>query len=321
MIDNFGRDINYFRVSVTDRCNLRCLYCMPRVGVPKKRHEDILSLELIYKICQSAVALGIKKIRLTGGEPLIRKNIVRLVRDLAGLKRFGLRELTMTTNAVLLAQYASELKAAGLDRVNISLDSLREEKFTDITGRAGAMREAQAGLRAALEAGLSPVKVNVVLIGGVNEDEIEDFVNLTREEGVEVRFIELMPLGEAGAWEKARFIPNTEVLRRVPRLVPIAGRRGGMVARLYRLPEAAGTVGLISPLSSHFCAECNRIRLTPDGKLKPCLHSAEELDFRAYGENRLSEFLSDGIRRKPDRHMMRDSNFVPVARKMHEIGG
>ncbi|MDR1962110.1 MAG: GTP 3',8-cyclase MoaA [Gracilibacteraceae bacterium] len=320
MLDKYNRVINYFRVSVTDRCNLRCRYCMPEEGKPKLEHRDILKLETIEKIARVAVGLGIEKIRVTGGEPLVRKGVVGLIRNLAALKKEGLRELTMTTNGTLLSAYAEDLRRAGLDRVNISLDSLREENFRAIT-RRGSLPRLMEGVRAAREAGLSPVKINVVLIGGVNDDEIEDFVGLTTHQGIEVRFIELMPLGEASDWEANHFISNSEVLRRVPRLIPLPAQSGGMVARMYKLPGGRGSVGLISPLSSHFCAECNRIRLTPDGKLKSCLHSAEELDFRDYGEERVEEFLRGGILNKPLRHLIREENFVPVTRKMHEIGG
>lgn len=319
MIDNYGRNINYLRISVTDLCNLKCKYCMPEKGVLKKEHREILSLETIEKIAYTAVKIGISKIRITGGEPLVRKGIMDLILKIWKLKNKGLQELGMTTNGILLKDRAEDLKRAGLTRVNISLDTLDETKYREIT-RCGGMKDVMEGIRAAKEAGLMPIKLNVVLIGGFNDDEIEAFVNLTGDEDLEVRFIELMPLGEAAKWNPKQFLPSAEILKRVPDLIPLAVREGS-VARLFQLPNGKGKVGIISPLSNHFCNSCNRIRITPDGKLKPCLHSNVELDFRNYGENNLEKFLMDGIKIKPVRHCIQSSEFIPVARNMNEIGG
>lgn len=318
MIDSYGREINYLRISVTDLCNLKCRYCMPKKGVPKKDHNDILSLEQIARIAEAAVKLGITKIRLTGGEPLVRRGILDLVRDVASLKDRGLKELGLTTNGILLKKYALELKTRGLDRVNISLDTMDETKYKEIT-RGGNIKDVWAGIEAAKEADLSPIKLNVVLIGGFNDDEIEDFVNLTINEEIEVRFIELMPIGEAGHWGKGHFLAGNEILKRMPRLIPLPFKGHGTVSRMYKLPNSKGKVGIISPLSSHFCNFCNRIRITPDGKLKPCLHSNIEIDFRNY--NDLEQFLLDGISSKPYKHCIQSSEYEPIRRNMHEIGG
>ncbi len=320
MIDAYNRDINYLRISVTDLCNLKCKYCMPEKGIPKKEHQEILRLETIEKIAQAAVKIGINKIRLTGGEPLIRKGILELVENIGKLKAKGLKDLGLTTNGLLLKRFAEPLKKAGLTRVNISLDSLDENKYQAIT-RCGQLKDVLEGIQAAKEAKLFPLKLNVVLIGGFNDDEIEDFVGMTIDQDVEVRFIELMPLGEASDWDKSHFLSGTEILKRVQRLIPMPFKGHGSVARLYKLPNSKGKVGIISPLSSHFCNYCNRIRITPDGKLKPCLHSNVEIDIRNYQENNLERYLLDGIKAKPIRHCMLSNDFIPVARNMHEIGG
>ncbi|ATW23654.1 GTP 3',8-cyclase MoaA [Candidatus Formimonas warabiya] len=319
MIDSYGRDIDYLRISVTDLCNLKCRYCMPEKGVNKKNHHEILRLETIEKVAQAAVKLGINKIRLTGGEPLIRKGIIDLVNRIAQLKTKGLKDLGLTTNGILLKEYALQLRKAGLTRVNVSIDSLDQAKFQTIT-RGGNVQDVLDGIKAAKEAGLLP-KLNVVLIGGFNDEEIEDFVYMTLEDDVEVRFIELMPLGEAANWDKKHFLSGTEIMNRVPRLIPLPFKGHGGVARLYKLPNSKGKVGIISPLSSHFCHYCNRIRITPDGKLKPCLHSNMELDIKNYREEYLEKFLMDGIKCKPLKHCIQSNDYIPIERNMNEIGG
>lgn len=320
MIDAYNRDINYLRISVTDLCNLKCKYCMPEKGIPKKEHRQIMRLETIEKVARAAVKIGINKIRLTGGEPLVRKGIVELVENIGKLKGKGLKDLGMTTNGLLLKKYAEQLKKAGLTRVNVSLDSLDEQKYQAMT-RCGKLSDVLEGIQAAKEAGLFPLKLNVVLIGGYNDDEINDFVELTMDQDIEIRFIELMPLGEASGWDEKYFLPCAEIIKRVPRLIPMPFKGHGSVARLYKLPNSKGKVGIISPLSSHFCNYCNRIRITPDGKLKPCLHSHVEIDIKQYGEDNLEKFLLDGIKAKPFRHCIQSNDFIPVTRNMHEIGG
>jgi len=318
MIDNFGRRINYLRVSVTDLCNLRCAYCMPAEGVNKKEHQDIMRLEEIENIVKAAVKLGIDKVRITGGEPLVRKGIVGLVENLAGIE--GLKDLSMTTNGLLLKKYAPDLKQAGLHRLNISLDSLDRAKYRRMT-RCGDLGDVWEGIKIAEEVGFSPLKINVVLIGGYNDDEIEDFVNLTLKDDVEVRFIELMPLGEAKNWPEDSFISNETVLRKVPRLIPLPFKGHGTVARMFRLPNGKGKVGLISPLSSHFCNYCNRIRVTADGKLKSCLHSTREIDLKDVRPDQLPRLLGEGIKAKPTKHNISTKDRSQVERNMNEIGG
>lgn len=280
MIDSCGRNIDYLRLSVTDLCNYRCRYCMPEEGVCKRTHSEILSLEELEAIARAAVALGITKIRLTGGEPLVRRGIVELCRRLRRIPE--LQELCLTTNGSLLPDLAAPLREAGVDRLNISLDTLRPERFTQMTCR-GELGQVLEGLAAAEEAGFTNLKLNTVLIGGFNDDEVSDFVRLTQVHPWEVRFIELMPMGPCAQWDRSCFLPNTTVLRHCPELRPLPARG---VARRYRIPGARGTVGLISPLSHEFCADCRRIRVTADGKLKGCLHSREEIDLR--GASRLA---------------------------------
>ena len=316
MRDPCGREIRYLRVSVTDLCNLRCVYCMPPQGVCKRRHGDILSFEEIEEIVRAAVELGVNKIRLTGGEPLVRRGIADLCRRLGAIQ--GVEDLSMTTNGVLLPPLAKELYAAGLRRINISLDTLDAEKYCALT-RGGDLAEALAGIRAAAEAGMSPIKLNAVLIGGLNDDEIPALADLTRQYPVEVRFIELMPMGCAHAFGPEAYLPNSVVLERVPGLQP-EGASG--VAKLYRLPGAPGRVGLISPLSCAFCGRCDRLRLTADGKLKPCLHSGDEIPLRDLHGAALREAILEAVRRKPVRHgelSWRERS--RAGRDMNEIGG
>lgn len=314
MRDQFEREITYLRVSVTDLCNLRCRYCMPE-GVCQMRHEDILSFEEIVEIVSAAAELGVRKVRITGGEPLVRRGCVDLVRMVAAIPRIG--EVDMTTNGVLLARDAAALKAAGLKRVNISLDSLDPEKYKDITG-GGDLKAAVAGIKAAFDAGLTPVKINTVLIGGFNDDEIPAFVELTRRYPVELRFIELMPMG--GQFGKEAYVPGSRVLEMVPALAPIS--QDGGVAQLYRLPDGKGRVGLISPLSRHFCGTCNRLRLTSEGNLKPCLHSDQEILVRGKHGQELQDTLKEAILNKPRMHGTLDADHLSQAgRAMHTIGG
>jgi cyclic pyranopterin phosphate synthase len=291
---------------------------MPEEGIKKKAHQDILSLEEIENIARAAVDIGIRKIRLTGGEPLVRKGILKLVKNLAQIR--GLEDLSLTTNGTLLGKYAQELHKAGLKRINISLDSLDKEKYKNIT-RGGCLAEVFEGIEAAKAAGLGPIKINVVLIKGFNDDEIKDFVKLTLDEKIEVRFIELMPLGEVHRWDSARYVSNDEVLRQVPELIPLPENNYEGVCKMYKLPEGKGLVGLISPISNHFCGECNRIRVTSDGKLKPCLHSNIEINIKNANEENLRELLINGINAKPETHSVKKEEFVPVKRNMNEIGG
>ncbi len=314
MLDGCGRTIDYLRLSVTDLCNYRCRYCMPLEGVAKRDHRDMLSLEELAEIAEACVRCGVKKIRLTGGEPLVRRGIVELCRQLRAIP--GLEELCLTTNGSLLPHLAAPLREAGLDRLNISLDTLRPDRFSEMT-RLGSLSEVLSGIRAAENAGFRDLKFDTVLIGGFNDDEIGDFVNLTREHPWEVRFIELMPMGPCAAWDKSCFLPGDTVLKRIPALQQIASRG---VARRYQLPGAVGTVGLISPVNHDFCAQCRRIRVTADGKLKGCLHSREEINLRGIHGPALEDAIRQGILHKPERHHLAERR-SDTPRNMNQIGG
>ena len=299
---------------MTDLCNLRCVYCMPAGGVEKRRHEDVLTVEELQEIARSAGRCGIRKIRLTGGEPLVRRGIVDICARTAAAP--GVEEVCMTTNGLLLPKLAPELRKAGLRRVNISLDTLSPELYRELT-RVGNIEDAVSGLKAALD-NFQTVKINAVLIGGTNEPEIRQMVYITKDAPVELRFIELMPIGECAHWPRERFLENSAVLEAVPELEP-CGTSG--VARLFSLPNARGRVGLISPLSSHFCPECNRIRITPDGRLKPCLHSAQEIELRGFHGAELDAKLREGICAKPMRHHLSPASPSESLRGMSRIGG
>ena len=314
MQDSCGRTIDYLRLSVTDRCNYRCRYCMPAEGVEKRAHGDILSLEELAEIAAAAVACGVKKIRLTGGEPLVRLGLVDLCRMLRAIP--GVEELCLTTNGSLLPRLAKPLREAGLDRLNISLDTLRPERFAAMT-RLGTLQDVLDGIEAAEAAGFHGLKFDTVLIGRFNDDEILDFVNLSREHPWEMRFIELMPMGPCAGWDRSCFLPAETVLDRVPELVPIESQG---VARRYKLPGALGTVGLISPVSHDFCAECRRVRVTSDGRLKGCLHSREEISLRGLHGEALADAIRQGILHKPERHHLAERP-SDTPRNMNQIGG
>lgn len=315
MRDNYGRTIEYLRLSVTDLCNCRCVYCMEEDGVAKRTHDDILSIEELAEIGAAAVRCGVRKIRLTGGEPLARRGILTLCKALSALD--GLDELTMTTNGSMLGEMAAELKAAGVGRLNVSLDTLRPERFRAIT-RRGELSDVLDGLEAAKAAGFTNTKLNVVLLGGVNDDEIADFVDLTRAGDLSVRFIELMPMGVCAAFPRERFLPADAVLAAVPELVE-AGGDG--VAELYRVPGYRGTVGLIRPMSRRFCAGCDRVRVTADGKLKPCLHSGAEIPLRGLHGEELEKAIRQGAAAKPERHYLARNRRSDTPRTMNQIGG
>lgn len=318
MKDSFGREINYLRVSLTDRCNLRCEYCMPEEGIEKIKHSEILSLEDTYEIIKVFVELGIDKIRFTGGEPLVRLGVVDLISKVSKLE--GVNEIALTTNGVLLEKYAKDLKEAGLTRVNISLDTLDEEKYREIT-RGGELQRVLNGIKTAKEVGLTPIKLNTVLIGGFNEDEIPSIINLTRDEEIDVRFIELMPIGEAAAFAKDKFIPNNKILQEVEGLMPLESKDKSSPALYYRLPGAKGKVGIINPISCKFCKDCNRVRLTSTGMLKLCLHSNREIDLKQHLRDKadLTQIIKDAIYSKEEEHHLEDKEYI--TRNMNQIGG
>ena len=317
MIDKLGRDITYLRISLTDKCNLRCRYCMPEEGVCKRSHYEMMNEDEVVTAVEVAASLGIHKIRLTGGEPLVKKNIVSICRRVAAVE--GIHEVCLTTNGILLPQLGKQLRDAGVNRLNLSLDTLDKDKYAYIT-RIGQLEQFQKGLDAALEAGFDKVKINAVLIGGFNDDEIEALANLTMEYPVDMRFIELMPIQDHDEFGQEAYVPYSRVLEKLPQAVPVP--KDGGVAKLYRLPGAKGNIGLISPISAHFCSECNRLRLTADGKLKPCLHSAEEYSIKGLDKEAMKAVFEQAIWNKPAWHGDLDAvNRSKAGRNMNEIGG
>lgn len=319
--------VDYLRIAVTDRCNLRCVYCMPEEGVDLKTHEEMLSIEEVEKLVQSVASMGIKKIRLTGGEPLVRKNIEILVKKIADVP--GIEHITMTTNGILLGQKARELKAAGLNRVNISLDTLKEDKFKEIT-RWGDLEDVLTGIDKALAEGLVPVKINVVAMKGFNDDEIVDFVDFAVEKGVQVRFIELMPIGESD--EKARIEHlSIEAIKAIIEqkytLIPTDKIVTDGPASNYDIEgHPSGSVGFIGALSNHFCGSCNRLRVTADGKVRLCLHKDIEFDVltllrEGKSKEEIAAFFESIIPLKPTGHSMTEEGWGNQKRKMSQIGG
>lgn len=313
MKDRFGRNITYLRISVTDLCNLRCKYCMPESGVESLCHSDILSIEEIVEIVKVASKNGIKKIRLTGGEPLVRRGFINLCKQISEINE--IEDIAITTNGVYLKEMADELFENKVRRINFSLDTLIKEKYNDITRRNGFDKTMES-LFYAIKKGFK-VKINVVLIGGFNDDEIEDFVNLANKYDLEVRFIELMQIGETANWSKDKFVSNKIVLEKVPKL-EFDGVSG--VAKIYKIKGQKGRIGLISPISCSFCEDCNRIRLTSDGKLKPCLHSKDEINLKGLSGEELEEAFKRGIFEKPEKHHLEDGKSKST-RDMNKIGG
>lgn len=317
MKDGFDREITYLRLSVTERCNLRCRYCMPEEGICKKRHQEMLTEDEMILAVKAAASLGVCKLRITGGEPLIKRNILTICKRAAGVP--GIREVCVTTNGILLPALAGPLREAGVSRLNISLDTLDPEKYAYIT-RCGQLSEFFAGLEAALEAGFLKIKINCVLIGGFNDGEIRPLAELSLRYPVDVRFIELMPMGESGEFGPAAYIPGKEVLRRLQELEALDDMDG--VARFYRLPGAQGNVGLISPMSAHFCGNCNRIRITADGHIKPCLHAPAEYSLKGLDLDGMRAQMQAAILAKPQEHGELSAQCRSQAgRDMNQIGG
>lgn len=333
MKDNHGRTIDYLRISLTDRCNLRCIYCMPEEGVDQMAHSDILRIEEIERIVSVAASMGIKRIRLTGGEPLVRKGVIDLVRSITSTP--GIEHVAMTTNGILLPRMAEELKEAGLSRVNISLDTLDSEQYTTIT-RNGQLADALAGIDTALEVGFKPVKINAVAVRRLEQDFL-GYAKLSIGRPLHVRFIEYMPVGESSGtdgcgWGKEDVISSEEVFDSINKqareeglgeLVPARGAKpdGWGPARYFEFQNAQGTVGFISPLSRHFCSECNRLRLTADGKMRACLFSDEEFSVRealeAGDDIALQTVIQQVLNTKPDEHHGK----IGTERGMSQIGG
>ncbi|CAN5760986.1 GTP 3',8-cyclase MoaA [soil metagenome] len=305
MHDGFGRRVEYLRISVTDKCNLRCVYCMPEEGLPWLGRSEILTYEEITRIVEVMAGMGLRRVRLTGGEPLVRKDLPRLVAMLRAVP--GIDDISLSTNAVLLADTAAALRAAGVDRVNVSLDSLRPERVDAISRRAGSHTAIFEGLAAAEAAGFSPIKVNAVIMRGRNDDEIEDFARITIDRPWHVRFIEVMPVGENLGVSANEFVSSIEMLQRVRsigQLRPVPGPVGNGPATYFQFDGAAGTVGVITPMSHNYCERCNRMRLTANGRLRPCLFGHIETDLRT--PLRAGEPLEPHILRtleiKPEKH-------------------
>lgn len=329
LVDLHGRRIRYMRISVTDRCNMRCRYCMPSGGVEWVPHEQVLSYEELLRIMRICVRRGVEKVRITGGEPLLRKGIVDFIAQVSGID--GLRDLTLTTNGILLESMAPRLKAAGLKRVNVSLDTLDKEKFAYITG-IDAIDDVVRGICAAHEHGLSPVKINVVAIRGFNDQEVAAFARLTVELPVEVRFIELMPVGCITKYPEHENISASEIKEAIEqRYGPLEEQPRGLgPAWIFRIPNAKGRIGVIGALSERdFCGSCNRIRITATGQLRPCLFSEEQLDLKGpmragISDDDLEVLIEEGVRRKPPGHGLcrgMDLVHVGVRAKMSDIGG
>lgn len=326
MKDGLGRNINYLRISVTDRCNLRCRYCMPEEGIEKKDHIEMLTLEEIFEVVKVCAGMGTDKIRITGGEPLVRKGLTGLIGKISAIE--GIKDIALTTNGVLLRKLARELKEAGLKRINISLDTLDAKKYEYMT-RGGNIKDVLEGIEEALKVGLIPIKINTVLAKGFNEDEIGELLKLSINENIDVRFIELMPLGQAAGFAAEHYLPNSFVLESFKELEPIEPADICSPARYYRLPGAKGRIGLINPISHRFCDNCNRLRLTADGKLKPCLHSNMEIDVRGILRDEklddryaaLGQAVAEAINAKPKHHTLNDLCSKPIDRDMYTIGG
>jgi cyclic pyranopterin phosphate synthase len=341
LVDPFQRTITYLRISLTDRCNLRCVYCMPESGIKFVPRQEILTLEEIARIVRIAAGMGLRRVRLTGGEPLVRSGITQLVRWIAETP--GIEDISLTTNGMVLATYAEELARAGLKRVNVSLDTLRPDRFREIT-RHGDLAAVYEGIAAARAAGLSPIKINVVVLREVNDDEAADIAQTTLEEDWEVRFIELMPFMDEqetcikdtslvlspGGPPPGGFVPTQEVRRQIEAslgpLEPAATKTGGGPAQYFRLPGAKGLIGFISPLTEHqFCAKCNRMRLTAEGQIRPCLLTDHEVDLKETlrsggSDDDLRARILLALETKPDAHHLWDGN-RPKWRKMIQIGG
>ena len=333
MKDSHGRTIDYLRISLTDRCNLRCIYCMPEEGVESLCHTDIMRLEEVLRAVRVAAGMGISRIRLTGGEPLVRKGVVDLIREIN--QEPGVESVALTTNGVLLPKMAAQLKEAGLSRVNISLDTLDPEQFRYVT-RVGNVEDVIAGIQAALDYGFNPVKINAVVVRSLNQD-VYEFAKMSVDRPLHMRFIEYMPVGDSAGydgmgWGKQDVVPCEELIETINAraisdglgpLKPAGGHRpsGWGPARYYEFEGAKGTVGFISPLSRHFCSECNRLRLTADGKIRPCLFSDRELDLRGALRNGtdadIRAVFLEAIGIKPDDH----HDKVGTERGMSKIGG
>jgi cyclic pyranopterin phosphate synthase len=336
LTDSYGRQIKDLRVSLTDRCNFRCFYCLPNGEPPLARKETILTFEEIVEICEIFVSLGIEKIRLTGGEPLLRKDIEKLIEKLSELKTpksetqdLKLKDIALTTNGYSLERRAENLKKAGLDRVTISLDSLKKENFQKITG-VDKLDEVLQAIEAAKRADLQPIRVNAVVVRGWNDDEIVDLAAFARENALSMRFIEYMPLDSAHEWDKSQIVSGREVFQKINQAFPLILKetsRGSETAWKYAFADgSAGEIGIIAPVTEMFCGACSRIRLTADGQIRTCLFSTEEHNLRdvvrsGASRSEIVEFIEAVILKKEPRHYINDASFASASRSMSFIGG
>jgi cyclic pyranopterin phosphate synthase len=323
LTDSFGRKINYLRLSVTDRCDMRCLYCMPAEGVKLLRHDDILTYEQLLLVARTAVDFGIEKIRITGGEPLVRKGIIPFIEQLAAID--GLRQLVLTTNGLKLQEMAESLRQAGVQRLNISMDSLNPETFATVT-RGADLGRVLAGIDAAERAGF-PIKINMVVMRGINDEEVVDFAAMTMNRPVSVRFIEYMPSLRLPDWE-SRVVPGETILDKIgKRFAFTAEKRDGLAgpARLFRISGAAGSFGIITPVTGHFCSECNRIRVTASGTVRGCLFSESGIDLKPHLESgdldAVAAALREVVNRKPGKHTLASEEQQCRSFAMAAIGG
>lgn len=330
MLDNYQREINYLRVSITDRCNLRCTYCRPKEGISLRGHDDILRYEEIIRVISRAVDIGFVKVRLTGGEPLVRRGFVDFARDLKKIR--GLQDISLTTNGILLDQYAQDIFNAGITRINISLDSLDRDRYFRIT-RGGNLDDVFRGIAAAESAGFSPIKINAVVIKGFNDDEAIAFARLAHKKPFQIRFIEVMPVSEISLNQPESFLPTNKLFETISgqfRLEPLAGKKHKTdgPAKIFKVQDGPGEIGFINPVSHHFCSTCNRLRLTADGKLRACLLKEEEVDLRAALSRRcddeeLTGLIRQAILLKPEKHDLdcTDRHLKKCSRDMSDIGG
>ncbi len=326
LIDSFGRTINNLRISVTDRCNMRCTYCMPAEGMVFFDRAEVLTFEEIVRFVRVGARLGITDLRLTGGEPLVRRDLHVLVRQLAGVE--GIRDIGLTTNGILLAEQAQDLYDAGLRRINVSVDSLDPEKFAKIT-RRDVFHKVMAGLEAAERAGMSPIKINTIAMRGFTEEEILGFARLARERPYEVRFIEYMPLGADDVWEADKVLTQDEILERIHAvwpLEPVEEADSRAPADTFRFSDGKGKIGVIASVSHPFCDACDRVRITADGKLRTCLFSLAETDVKALlrggaTDEEIGDVLIQAVWNKEPGHRINQPDFVKPARTMSAIGG
>lgn len=330
MLDNYNREINYLRVSITDRCNLRCTYCRPKEGIALKGHDDILRYEELLRVVDQAVKMGLVKIRLTGGEPLVRRGFVEFASALKKIE--GLQDISLTTNGILLDRFADDIFRAGIHRLNISLDSLNKEKYFLITG-GGNIDDVFRGIAAAEKAGFSPIKINAVLINGLNDDEVLNAVKWAVKKPFQIRFIEMMPVSEVNMHQADKFLPTEKLLSRIGKhfqLEPSGGKKNKFdgPARIYKIKGGLGEIGFINPVSDHFCATCNRLRLTADGKLRACLLNEMEIDLkeplsRSCDDDELAGLIRKAIHLKPKQHDLdcTDRHLKKCSRDMSDIGG